>query len=107
MKVNQWVPAAHKGDAIGDSARHVRDLLRRMGHESELYALTIDEDLRHDVLPFGRPPDSSRPTTRRCSGWRPSRGKSWRRWRMRRISVWATQSTTGTSSTSLVSKKRA
>ena len=26
MIVNQWVPAAHKGDAIGDSARRVRDL---------------------------------------------------------------------------------
>ena len=52
MIVNQWVPAAHKGDAIGDSARRVRDLLRRLGHESEIYALTIDEDLRGDVRPF-------------------------------------------------------
>ena len=55
MVVNQWVPAAHKGDAIGDSARRVRDLLRGMGHESELYALTIDDDLRHDVRPFSDP----------------------------------------------------
>jgi glycosyltransferase involved in cell wall biosynthesis len=46
------VPAAHRGDAIGDSARRVRDLLRSMGHESELYALTIDDDLRHEVRPF-------------------------------------------------------
>jgi glycosyltransferase involved in cell wall biosynthesis len=53
--VNQWVPAAHRGDAIGDSARHVRDLLRGMGHESELYALTIDDDLTHDVRPFADP----------------------------------------------------
>ena len=52
MIVNQWVPAAHKGDAIGDSARRVRDLLRSMGHESDVYALTIDDDLRHDVRPF-------------------------------------------------------
>jgi glycosyltransferase involved in cell wall biosynthesis len=50
--INQWVPAAHKGDAIGDSARHVRDLVRAMGHESDVYALTIDDDLRHDVRPF-------------------------------------------------------
>jgi len=49
VKVNQWVPAAHKGDAIGDSARRVRDLLRQMGHESDLYAMTIDDELRHDV----------------------------------------------------------
>jgi L-malate glycosyltransferase len=52
MIVNQWVPAAHKGDAIGDSARRVRDLLRGMGHESEIYALTIDDDLRDEVRPF-------------------------------------------------------
>ena len=55
MIVNQWVPAAHKGDAIGDSARRVRDLLRTMGHESELYALTIDDELRHDVRAFTDP----------------------------------------------------
>ncbi|HMF94017.1 MAG TPA: glycosyltransferase [Vicinamibacterales bacterium] len=55
MIVNQWVPAAHKGDAIGDSARRVRDLLRTMGHESELYAMTIDDVLRDDVRRFDDP----------------------------------------------------
>jgi len=53
--VNQWVPAAHTGDAIGDSARRVRDLLRHLGHESELYALTIDDALTDDVRPFADP----------------------------------------------------
>ena len=53
MIINQWVPAAHRGDAIGDSARRVRDLLRGMGHQSDLYALTIDDDLRGDVRVFG------------------------------------------------------
>lgn len=53
MIVNQWVPAAHTGDAIGDSARTVRDTLRRAGYTSDIYALTIDDDLRGDVLPFG------------------------------------------------------
>ena len=52
MLINQWVPAAHKGDAIGDSARRVRDLLRVMGHDSDLYALTIDDELTGDVRPF-------------------------------------------------------
>jgi glycosyltransferase involved in cell wall biosynthesis len=52
MIVNQWVPAAHRGDAIGDSARRVRDMLRAMGHESDLFALTIDDDLRGDVRWF-------------------------------------------------------
>ena len=53
MIVNQWVPAAHKGDAIGDSARRMRGLLRQMGHRSEIYALTIDDELKGDVHPFG------------------------------------------------------
>ncbi len=55
MIINQWVPAAHKGDAIGDSARRVRDLLRAMGHDAELYALTIDDTLTHDVRRFADP----------------------------------------------------
>ncbi len=55
MIVNQWVPAAHQGDAIGDSARRVRDLLRQLGHDSELYALTVDDALKHDVRPFSDP----------------------------------------------------
>jgi glycosyltransferase involved in cell wall biosynthesis len=55
MIVNQWVPAAHRGDAIGDSARRVRDLLRGLGHESELYALTVDDDLRLEVRHFNDP----------------------------------------------------
>jgi glycosyltransferase involved in cell wall biosynthesis len=53
--INQWVPAAHRGDAIGDSARRVRELLRRLGHGSDIFALTIDDDLRGDVLPFADP----------------------------------------------------
>lgn len=52
MIVNQWVPAAHRGDAIGDSARRVRDMLRDAGHSSELFALTMDDDLRAEVRPF-------------------------------------------------------
>ena len=52
MIINQWVPAAHRGDAIGDSARAVRAMLRRAGHTSEIYALTMDDELRGDVLPF-------------------------------------------------------
>lgn len=52
MVINQWVPAAHRGDAIGDSARRIRDLLRTLGHESELFALTIDEELEREVRPF-------------------------------------------------------
>ena len=52
MKIHQWVPAAHRGDAIGDSARKVRDMLRAMGHESDVFALTIDDDMRAEARPF-------------------------------------------------------
>jgi len=52
MLVNQWVPAAHRGDAIGDSARAVRDMLRGMGHDSEIFALTIDDNMREEAVPF-------------------------------------------------------
>ena len=55
MIINQWVPAAHAGDAIGDSARRVRDLLRAAGHRSDLYALTMDDDLRGDVRAYSDP----------------------------------------------------
>ncbi len=55
MIVNQWVPAAHRGDAIGDSARRVRDLLRARGHQSDVFAMTIDDDLRQEVRAFADP----------------------------------------------------
>jgi len=53
MIINQWVPAAHRGDAIGDSARRVRGMLRSQGHASDIFALTIDDGLRGDIRPFG------------------------------------------------------
>ena len=52
MIVNQWVPAAHSGDAVGDDARAVREVLRSWGHESEIYALTIDEELEREIRPW-------------------------------------------------------
>jgi len=55
MIINQWVPAAHRGDAIGDSARRMRGMLRGQGHASDIFALTIDDNLRGDVRPFADP----------------------------------------------------
>ncbi len=55
MIVNQWVPAAHRGDAIGDSARRMRDMLRSLGHVADVYALTIDDDLASEVRRFEDP----------------------------------------------------
>jgi glycosyltransferase involved in cell wall biosynthesis len=54
--VNQWLPAAHDGDAVGDHARSLRHLVRRWGHESEIYALTRDEGLEGEVRPWGDAP---------------------------------------------------
>lgn len=48
MRVDQWVPALHRGDAIGDSARLMRDAFRRWGHAADVYALELDEDLAGD-----------------------------------------------------------
>jgi glycosyltransferase involved in cell wall biosynthesis len=52
MIVNQWVPAAHRGDAVGDNARALRDLFRDEGHDADIYALTIDDDLREEIVPW-------------------------------------------------------
>ena len=55
MIINQWLPAAHRGDAVGDSARRVCGLLRSRGHDSDLYAITIDDNLRSEVRKFTHP----------------------------------------------------
>lgn len=53
MQIHQLVPALHDGDAIGDSARAMRDFLRRKGYSSDIYAYTIDESLSAEALNFG------------------------------------------------------
>jgi glycosyltransferase involved in cell wall biosynthesis len=57
MRVDQWVPALHRGDAIGDSARLMCEAFRSWGHEANVYALEMDDDLQGDG--------------RRISEWRP------------------------------------
>jgi L-malate glycosyltransferase len=52
VRVDQWVPALHRGDAIGDSARLMRDAFRSWGHEADVYALELDEDLMGDGRPW-------------------------------------------------------
>jgi glycosyltransferase involved in cell wall biosynthesis len=52
MRIDQWVPALHRGDAIGDSARLMRDAFRSWGHAAEVYALELDPDLSGDGRPF-------------------------------------------------------
>ncbi len=52
MRVDQWVPALHRGDAIGDSALLMRDAFRRWGFAADVYALDLDPDVAGDGLPF-------------------------------------------------------
>ena len=51
-RLDQWVPALHRGDAIGDSARLMRDAFRSWGYEADVYALELDDDLSGDGRPF-------------------------------------------------------
>ncbi|MCM2254467.1 MAG: glycosyltransferase family 4 protein [Vicinamibacteria bacterium] len=51
-RIDQWVPALHAGDAIGDSARLLRDALRARGFQSDVYALHLDEGLEGDGRHF-------------------------------------------------------
>jgi L-malate glycosyltransferase len=53
VRIDQWVPALHSGDAIGDSARLMRDAFRRWGHTADVYALDLDRDLVGDGRAFG------------------------------------------------------
>ena len=50
--VNQWLPAAHQGDAVGDNARRLRDIMRGREIESHIYALSIDDNLTGDIRHF-------------------------------------------------------
>ena len=55
MIVNQWVPAAHRGDAIGDHTLAARDLFRRWGHQSDIFAIQVDRDLEDEVRSWTEP----------------------------------------------------
>jgi glycosyltransferase involved in cell wall biosynthesis len=44
-RIDQWVPALHAGDAIGDSALRMRDAFRAWGHAADVYTLDADEGL--------------------------------------------------------------
>jgi glycosyltransferase involved in cell wall biosynthesis len=56
MRVDQLVPAFHRGDAIGDEAFMLKDFLRRRGFDSEIYALTRDRGLEGQAKLFGEFP---------------------------------------------------
>ena len=49
-RVDQWVPALHRGDAIGDSTLLMREALRSWGYVSDIYTYTQDPGVK--AIPF-------------------------------------------------------
>ena len=60
VRVDQWLPRGHFGDAIGDEALRIRTALRRAGLSSDLFALEVDEEVRGEFLPFEERPSADR-----------------------------------------------
>ncbi len=48
MRVDQLIPAYHRGDAIGDTATHMKQYFLSQGFESQIYCLTRDDDLENE-----------------------------------------------------------
>lgn len=45
MRIDQLVPAFHRGDAIGDSALHMKKFFLSQGFRAEIYCLNMDKGL--------------------------------------------------------------
>jgi L-malate glycosyltransferase len=60
MRVDQLVPAFHRGDAIGDAALHMRDFLRSKRYVSDIYCLDRDKGLEGEGLPFAKFPPAGK-----------------------------------------------
>jgi len=59
MRIDQLVPAFHKGDAIGDTAYHLKGFLKSQGFSSEIYCLSCDQELQGESIPFSSFPEPS------------------------------------------------
>lgn len=58
LRVDQLVPAFHRGDAIGDTAFHMKEFFLSQGFRSEIFCLTRDEGLEDACelfSAFGKP----------------------------------------------------
>ena len=53
MRIDQLVPAYHRGDAIGDEATYLRAFFRSLGAQSDIYRLTCDRELEAESRNFG------------------------------------------------------
>ena len=59
MRVDQLVPAFHWGDAIGDTAFHMKRFFLSQGFQSEIYCLTRDRGLEEESKIFSSFPKPS------------------------------------------------
>lgn len=60
MRVDQLVPAFHQGDAIGDTALHMKRFFLSQGFDSQIYCLSRDRGLEGQCELFGSfPPPST------------------------------------------------
>jgi glycosyltransferase involved in cell wall biosynthesis len=57
MRIDQLVPAYHRGDAIGDEATYLRQHFRSQGYSSEIYRLTCDRELEAESSAFAAFPE--------------------------------------------------
>jgi L-malate glycosyltransferase len=57
MRIDQLVPAYHRGDAIGDEATHLRRFFEAQGFESKIYRLTCDQELESESESFAGFPE--------------------------------------------------
>ncbi len=61
MRIDQLVPAFHRGDAIGDTAYHMKEFFLSEGFDSDIYCLTMDKGLEDQCAffsTFGEPDTS-------------------------------------------------
>jgi len=56
MRIDQLIPAFHRGDAIGDTAFHMKRFFLSQGFQSEIYCLSRDEGLEGDSRLFDEYP---------------------------------------------------
>jgi L-malate glycosyltransferase len=56
MRIDQWVPAYHRGDAIGDEATELRGFFRGRGFASDIYCLSRDRGLEGESRLFSEFP---------------------------------------------------
>jgi glycosyltransferase involved in cell wall biosynthesis len=52
MRIDQLIPAFHRGDAIGDTAFHMKRFFLSKGFQSEIYCLSRDTGLERDSRLF-------------------------------------------------------